>query len=137
HALAARAGGAFCERFRAFGGCGDARHRVRAVGEAAAGGFDRADPAGDAEGDVQQAGDVAHPAVVEGAALGAGGDVVEDQLVGPGVAVAGGQIGGVAHVDVALEPDALDHPAVLDVETGDDAAGGHAASACSRVKRPS
>ena len=47
------------------------------------------------------------------------------------------QLDGIAHVAVALEADALDHPAVLHVKTKDDASRRHAASACSRVKRPS
>src|SRR5690606_13766607 len=118
-------------------GGGVDRDLVGAVVEAAGGLFDRADAAGDGEGNVEPAGDVAQPAVVEGAAVGTGGDGVEDQFVGARVAVAGGEGGGVAHVEVALEAGTLDHAAVLDVETGDDAAGGHAARACSTVKRPS
>ncbi|MNN58147.1 hypothetical protein D3C81_1731790 [compost metagenome] len=100
----------------------------------------RADAARDAEGDVQQPGDVLHPAIVQRPPLGAGGDVVEDQFVGALIAIARGQLGGVAHVHVALEAHALDHPPVLDVEAGDDASSGHDAtafSASATVKRPS
>src|SRR5690606_1597006 len=121
-ALGPEAGGELGDQLGAFEGGGVDRDLVGAVVEAAAGLFDRADAAGDGEGNVEPAGDVAQPAVVEGAALGTGGDVVEDQFVGARVAVAGGEVGGVAHVEVALEAGTLDHAAVLDVETGDDAA---------------
>ena len=51
----------------------------------------RADSTGDAERDVQRPGNAAHPAPVDRAAFGTGGDVVEDELVRAFVAVARGE----------------------------------------------
>ena len=57
-------------------------------------------------------------------AVGAGGDVEEDQLVGALGVVEGGQLDRVAGVSQVDELDALDDPAVGDVEAGNDAAKG-------------
>ena len=124
-ALAAQPFGHLRDQFGPLQGGGVDRHLVRPVVEASRGLIHAADAARDAEGDVQQPGDIPDPAIVERAPLGTGGDVVEDQFVGARVAIAGGQFGGVAHVRVADELDALDHPAVLDVQAGDDPPGGH------------
>ena len=60
-------------------------------------------------------------------ALGCGGDVEEADLVGAGLRVAPGQLGRIALVGEVDEADALDDPAVLDVEAGDDTSQQHQA----------
>ena len=70
-----------------------------------------------------------------GAAVGRRGDVVEHQLVGALRVVAGGQLHGVAGVAQVQEVDALDHPAGVDVEAGDDPDGPHGAPGAS-ARRP-
>ena len=59
------------------------------------------------------------------ALVGRRGDVEEDQLVGALGVVAGGQLDRVAGVAQVDEVDALDHPAGVDVEAGDDPGGPH------------
>ena len=60
--------------------------------------------------------------VEDGAAvLMAGGDVQEAEFVGAGRIISGGGLDRIAGIDEIDEIDPLDHPAVLDVETGDDA----------------
>src|SRR5262249_18631931 len=74
------------------------------------------------------------------APLVAGGDVEEDELVGPLPVVAGRELHRVAGVAQPDEVDALDHAAAVDVETGDDPDHVPAAStrsASATVKRPS
>ncbi len=129
HALAAQHLRHFADQFGAFQSRRVDRHLVRAVVEAACGLFDRADATGHAEGNVEQAGNILHPRIVEGAAFGAGGDVVKHQLVSALIAIARGQFSGVAHIDVAFKAHAFDNAAVLDVEAGDDPTGGHQATA--------
>jgi len=126
------------DQLRPFQGGRVDRHLVRPVIQTARRLLHRADAAGDAERDVQQPGDVLHPAIVQRPPLRARGDVVEDQFVGALIAIARGQFGGVAHVHVALEAHALDHPPVLDVEAGDDASSGHwpKPGPCSRPRWP-
>jgi hypothetical protein len=63
-----------------------------------------------------------HPVGRHGAAVAAGGDVVEHQFVGALVAVALGQLDDVTDDLVVAELRALDDLAVADVEAGDDAA---------------
>jgi hypothetical protein len=65
--------------------------------------FDRADPAGDAERDVDDAGDALHPVRVDTTPLGAGADVVEHEFVRAGVAVARGEFLDRANDDVVAE----------------------------------
>ena len=55
------------------------------------------------------------------ALLARGADVEIDQFVCPFVGIVASQVNGVAHVAQALEVDALDGAAPLDVQTGDDA----------------
>lgn len=109
---------------------------VGAVGEKPAGVLDRADAARDAERDVDRLGDAADPALVDDAAVGRGGDVVEDELVGALFGIALCERHDFAHDLVAAELDALDDDAVLHVKTGDYAFGQHSI-ASSTVKRPS
>src|SRR5699024_2435388 len=103
--------------------------------------LDRANAAGDAEGDVDGARDALHPADVDGPPLGAGRDVVEHELVGALAGVAGREVDDVTHVAVVAEAGALDHPPVAHVQAGDDPAGErHTASsrtASATVRRPS
>ena len=74
------------------------------------------------------------------ALLVARGDVEEDELVGALGVVARGELDGVARVAQADEVDPLHHPALVDVEAGDDAdhpAPSSTRSASPIVKRPS
>ena len=81
--------------------------------------------------------------VVHGVPAAAGrGDVEEGQLVGAFRVVAGGQLDGVSRITQPGEIHALDHPAVIDVQAGDDPhrdahAFSTSARACSRVNAPS
>ena len=70
------------------------------------------------------------------AALGGGGDVVEDEFVGAFGGVARGQRQDVADGFVVAELHAFDDLAVADVQAGDYAFGQHV-SASFRVMRPS
>ena len=69
-------------------------------------------PPATAKGMSMTRGDPPHPVEVEAAALGAGADVVEDQLVGALVAIAQRVLDDVADVAMVAELDALDDPAV-------------------------
>ena len=80
-----------------------------------------ADAAADGEGDAEGAGGTGNHVEVTGAALGRGGDVVEDDFVGAVGAVAGGHLDGVADVDVALETDTFGDAAVADVQADNEA----------------
>ena len=66
----------------------------------------------------------------EGAALGAGRDVVEHQLVRAGRVVHPGYLHRVGHVLDALEVRALDDPPAADVQTGNDAFCDHGLAPC-------
>ena len=55
--------------------------------------------------------------------LGGGGDVIEHQLVGPGVVVEPGQLHRVRHVPEPFEVGPLHHPSVPHVQAGDDPLG--------------
>ena len=57
------------------------------------------------------------------AALGGGGDVIKDQLVGAGCIVEPGHLHRVRHVPQPLEVGSLDYPAVLHIQAGNDAFG--------------
>jgi hypothetical protein len=78
-----------------------------------------ADAARNAERYVQEFGDLADPAPVDGAAVRARRDVVEDQFVGALVAVSPGQFDDIADDTVPAETDAFDDGAVANVEAGD------------------
>ena len=105
----------------------------------------RPDPAADGERDEDLLGGPGDDLERGGAALVAGGDVEEGQLVGALGVVGLRQLDGVARVAQALEVDALDHPAGVDVQARDHPDGeAHeppwgsvSSSASSRVKRPS
>src|SRR5262249_17740145 len=72
-----------------------------------------ADGAADGEGHEDRVGDAAYHVEEGGAALVAGADVEEDQLVGALLVVATGDVHGVAGVAQADEVDALDHAATV------------------------
>jgi hypothetical protein len=78
---------------------------------------------------------LAHRLVLVAAALGRRRDVEDDDLVRPLALVFHGQGHGIAGVPDPLEADALDHPAVADVEAGDDALGQHQPSSRKRDSR--
>src|SRR5690606_37983672 len=63
--------------------------------------LDAADAASDADRDIEVARDAANPFGIRAGAARAGGDVVEHDLVGAGVAVAARELDHVAHVAVA------------------------------------
>ena len=88
---------------------------------------DRADAAGDAERDVQLARHAFDPGLLDAAALGARGDVVEDELVGTLVGIAPRERDDVADDAVVAKADALDDGAARDVEACDHAAREHRA----------
>ena len=87
----------------------------------------RADPAADHERDEHVVGGPPRQLDDRLAPLVRGGDVEEHQLVGALGVVASGQLHRVAGVAQADEVGPLDHPALVHVETGDDALQGHAA----------
>ena len=95
-----------------------------------------ADAAGHAEGHVEHGGDAVHPAAIHRAAFGAGGDVVEHQLVGAFVAVAARQLDDLAHDAMIAELHALDDLAVAHIEAGNYPARKNGRIS-SRVSRPS
>ena len=49
-----------------------------------------------------------------------GGDVQKDQLIAAGFIVSLGSINWIAHISQIDKVDALDHPAVFDIQTGND-----------------
>ena len=49
-----------------------------------------------------------------------GCDVQEDQLIAAGFIVGLGRINWITHISQINKVDALDHPAVLDIQTGND-----------------
>ena len=104
-------------------GGGVDRDLVGAGGEQLAHVVDGADAAADGERDEDLVGgpldDVDHRAP----AVGGGGDVEEDELVGALGVVEGGQLDRIAGVAQIDELDALDDPAVGHVEAGDDPPG--------------
>jgi hypothetical protein len=105
--------------------------------------LDAADPATDRERDEHLLGSRTDDLHRRRATLVGGRDVEEGQLVGSLGVVQLGQLDRVAGVAQLLEVHALDHPAGVHVEAGDDAYGQtHVssrvrASASSRVNRPS
>ena len=123
HALRAELGGELAEQLGIFERGGVERNLVGAAVQQPAGVVERADAAGHAEGNVDHAGDARHPVGGHGAAVAAGGDVVEHEFIGAFVAVALGEFDDVAHDHVIAELDALDDLAVAHVEAGNDAAG--------------
>ena len=78
-----------------------------------------ADPAADRERNEQLVGGAASELDHRRALVRRGGDVEEHELVGTGGAVARGELDRVARVTQVDEPDALDHPAAVDVEARD------------------
>src|SRR6185503_18658573 len=66
-----------------------------------------------------------HPFQIERPPLGAGADVVEDQLVGAFVAITHRLFQDVAGIAVIAELHALHHPAILHVEAGNDSTRRH------------
>ncbi len=82
----------------------------------------------DGERDIDHARDAFDPGKIDGAAFGARGDVVEDELVGAIVAVKERVVDDIADVAVVGKLDALDHAPGAHVEAGDDPKGGHGRS---------
>ncbi len=69
---------------------------------------------------------VSHPAHHLGgglAALGAGGDIEEDQLIGAHAVVNAGVFDGIAGIAQVDEAHAFDDPPIFDIQAGDDAPG--------------
>jgi hypothetical protein len=84
---------------------------------------DAADATAHGERDEDLLGGARHDVVGGVAAVGRGGDVEEGELVRALGVVAAGQLDGVPGVAQVGEVDALDDPAGLDVQAGDDADG--------------
>ena len=61
----------------------------------------------------------------------AGGDVEEHQLIGPGGAVAAGQLDGITGIAKADKVHPLHHPTVGHIQAGNDPFGNHEGKACS------
>jgi len=80
---------------------------------------DAADAARHAEGDVEEISNVADPATIDRAAIGAGRNVVEDEFVGALLTISPGKINDVADDAVLTEPDAFNDGTVANVEAGD------------------
>ena len=78
----------------------------------------RADAAADGQGHEHHLGGPAHHVEDDVAALVAGGDVEEDQLVGPFLLVAGGHLDRIAGVAEVEEVRSFDDPAPVHVEAG-------------------
>lgn len=76
------------------------------------------DAACDAKRDIQEFGDGADPAAIDGTSVGARGDVVKDEFVCALVAVATREFDDVADDAVFAKPDAFDDDPVPDVEAG-------------------
>jgi hypothetical protein len=79
--------------------------------------------AGNAEGDVEQAGNARDPVAPDGSAIGTRRDVIEDELVRAAVAVAPGELDDVADDAMLAKAHALDHLAGAHVEAGNYAFG--------------
>ena len=96
---------------------------------------DRADAPAHGERDEHVPGDTAHGLEVDLALLGAGGDVVEDDLVDLVVVEPGRELFGRGDVDVVLELLRLRDPAVDHVEAGDQPLGQHRPSQAAKSAR--
>src|SRR5690606_22011081 len=97
-----------------------ARDPVRSGVEERPGVRELADAAGDAERDVQDSRDAMDPAAVDGAAVRARRDVVEDELVCAFVAITLRELEDVAHHSVVAELHSFHDLTVANVETRDD-----------------
>ena len=102
------------------------RHLVRAGPQQRVDVVDGPDPAADRQRDEHLLGGAPDHLVGAAPVVAGRGDVQEGQLVGALLVVPAGQLDRVAGVDQIDEVDALDHPALGDVEARDDANGdGH------------
>ncbi len=119
-ALAAEAPGELVEELgpRHRGGVG--RDLVGAGLEQRLGIGDLAHAAADGERQRKDLANRAHHLEGVTAALGGGADIEDDELVGALFGVGGGELHRIAGVAQPLELDALDDPAVLDIETRND-----------------
>ena len=80
---------------------------------------DALDAAGHAKRNVEYSRDTAHPATIDGAVVGARGDVVEDKFIGAFISITCCQIENVANDAMIAKLDALDDDAVTYVEARD------------------
>src|SRR5207302_11502295 len=96
-----------------------------------------ADPAADAERDAERSGDAPSEGDDGPPSLRRGGDVEEDDLVGPLTVVARCQCDGIAGVTQVHESRALDHAPVAHVEARNDPLGEHRHPAVARTKERS
>ena len=105
------------------------RHLVAAGLQQLADVVERADAAADGERHEHLLGRAADHVEHDVAALVAGGDVEEHQLVGPLLLVPRGHLDRVAGVAQVEEVGPLDHAAAVDVQAGNDALGEHRSDA--------
>ncbi len=83
------------------------------------------DSPADREGHEAAGGGALHDVKDGAAAIGGGGDVEEDQFVGPLIVISDGGLHGIAGIAEFEEFGAFDDTALIHVEAGDDAAGQH------------
>ena len=84
-------------------------------------------------------GDAPHHVVHDVPRFVAGGDVEEDQFVGAGFVVLPGDLDGIARIAQLHEVHALDHPAGVNIQAGNDAVsqhGGHCRATAHRALKP-
>jgi hypothetical protein len=120
-ALAAEFLGRFAHELRPAHRLGVDRHLVGPGQQQLAHVFECPHPAADGQRHEALLGGARHDVKKRVAVFDAGRDVEEAELVGPFPVVETGRLDRVAGIDQVDEIDALDHPAVLDVEAGDDA----------------
>lgn len=124
-ALAAEAAGALGDQFRPGHRRGVEAHLVGTGAQQFGDALHAADATTHGERDGHGLGGAPHQIHQGAAALMAGGDVEEDQLVGAGRVVAAGQLHGITGIAQPDEIDAFDNPAIGHVEAGNDAPGDH------------
>ena len=117
-ALAAEAPGGLADELRVAAGRRVDRDLVAAGVEQGADVVDGADAAADGQGHEHHLGGAPHHVEDDVAALVAGGDVEEDQLVGPFLLVAGGHLDRIARIAEVEEVGSFDDPAPVHVEAG-------------------
>src|SRR5437762_125817 len=134
HALRAEAPGELVDEVRVLERRGVDRDLVGARFENRLRVGHRADAAGDAERDIEERRHAVDPGTIHRAPTGAGGDVVEDELVRALVTVARGELQDGADDLMVGEAHTLHHRAVSHVEAGDDASGQNARSSSDWIR---
>jgi hypothetical protein len=121
HGLGAKFGADFADDFGVGEGCGVDANLVGTGVEDGGCLVGGADAAADGEGYEELLSCALHRGNQRASGFVGGCDVEEDDLVGPGSGVAGGDFRGIARVDKVDELHTFDDAACFDVEAGDDA----------------